>query len=967
MIMKRNNESGVALLTVLLVMMLVSALLIGFVAAVSTDQYVVGTNRIQTQAAGAAHAGLEKLTGDLGELFLDNFNPTGAQIASLTTEANRPEIEGVTFEGPGGGPGYRISFRDTNPADGNPDLQDPNGTPLSAGPYQGLVGLITPYEVEVTARVANRGEVRMRRTMQTVAIPVFQFGIFSENSQSFFAGPDFAFGGLVHTNQHLFLKHDNGQTLTLQDRVTAVGEIIRTHLANGRDSHNGTVRMAFAPGCPAAPLPINNLRCRNLAREEGSLQGTLGSPQNEPRWTEVVGEYGQWLRNGRTGARRLDLPIVSDGATPFDLIKRPPQGEAIDSNIGKQRFHNLATLRILLSDRAEDLINTPGAVRTAAGANASPIRLAGSLNVAGGLPGNIGNGNHPFAASTGVTVNGFRTHDTTPSIDGYILINRQDRNGNWTDVTKEILNLGFSGRRISDGNFEQADFDNSCGEYHPNAVIRVQRLHDTMGCNPGNPGAVTYANFWPNVLYDPREGMLRDDENARPLAPVAANQRPLQQVGPSQPRLWFGGVMHYVELDVRNLRRWLMGQIGTSNSAACVNGAGPTTCPMDVTGFVLYFSDRRTNRDLGSDGNLETPNYTVLNGWEQFNSDRETGEFGGEDNINPGNTNSQPNGAMDGQFVDAQGVTRWAEDINQNGATVPLPEKYGERPRLPLAQMKVTAANELPQWVNNGSAANYTLWGTPGVYGQAIDRNVARVNRAFFFRRALKLVNGGRGNLPANGAQGLTVASENAVYIQGNYNACTNVAPDQTDNQLNPPCTGGVGFGTNPGVDHVSAAVIADSVTMLSNSWNDIKSFRNPHDSGDNNGAALPNNQDWRKAQPTWYRLGIIGGKGLNFPFPNNNARDGVDFGTDGGAHNFIRFIENWGGRELNYRGSLISLYTSRQAVGTFKCCNIVYSPPIRRFVFDNEFLSPSLLPPRTPMFRDLNTLTFRQILRPTQ
>ena len=69
----------------------------------------------------------------------------------------------------------------------------------------------------------------------------------------------------------------------------------------------------------------------------------------------------------------------------------------------------------------------------------------------------------------------------------------------------------------------------------------------------------------------------------------------------------------------------------------------------------------------------------------------------------------------------------------------------------------------------------------------------------------------------------------------------------------------------------------------------------------------------------------------------------------------------------LNYRGSIISFYTSRQAVGIYKCCNIVYTPPARGYNFDAEFLTPKLLPPRTPMFRDLNTLTFRQVLRPTQ
>ena len=43
----------------------------------------------------------------------------------------------------------------------------------------------------------------MQRTLQTVAVPVFQFGMFSENDLSFFAGANFDFGGRVHTNEPL--------------------------------------------------------------------------------------------------------------------------------------------------------------------------------------------------------------------------------------------------------------------------------------------------------------------------------------------------------------------------------------------------------------------------------------------------------------------------------------------------------------------------------------------------------------------------------------------------------------------------------------------------------------------------------------------------------------------------------------------------------------------------------------------
>ena len=137
----------------------------------------------------------------------------------------------------------------------------------------------------------------------------------------------------------------------------------------------------------------------------------------------------------------------------------------------------------------------------------------------------------------------------------------------------------------------------------------------------------------------------------------------------------------------------------------------------------------------------------------------------------------------------------------------------------------------------------------------------------------------------------------------------------------------------------------------MSNNWDDGVSFDQAYN---------PGNRP-RPAQ-SYYRLAVLSGKGPSFPLvAADNAQ--ADFGTDGGAHNFLRMLESGG--QLNYRGSMATLYYNRQAVGTYKCCTTVYGAPVRSFVFDADFSQPALLPPLTPMFRDLNVVGFSQELRP--
>ena len=82
-----RREEGIALIVTLMVLMLVSALMVGFVTAIIADQRASGLDRDQTQAYAAAHAGLEQLTSDLSTLFFTDFSPTTAQIAALAGDA----------------------------------------------------------------------------------------------------------------------------------------------------------------------------------------------------------------------------------------------------------------------------------------------------------------------------------------------------------------------------------------------------------------------------------------------------------------------------------------------------------------------------------------------------------------------------------------------------------------------------------------------------------------------------------------------------------------------------------------------------------------------------------------------------------------------------------------------------------------------------------------------------------------
>ena len=86
-----------------------------------------------------------------------------------------------------------------------------------------------------------------------------------------------------------------------------------------------------------------------------------------------------------------------------------------------------------------------------------------------------------------------------------------------------------------------------------------------------------------------------------------------------------------------------------------------------------------------------------------------------------------------------------------------------------------------------------------------------------------------------------------------------------------------------------------------------------------------------------------------------------------GGAHNFPRFLESRASSNpLNYCGSLINLFNSRNHNGAHKNGSNAAAPPRRNWVFDTAFLDATRLPPGTPFFQFVQMTGFRQTIRQT-
>jgi hypothetical protein len=992
-----RNSRGFTLIASLLLLCLISGICIGLLMMVNTEGRAGGDDLQNTMAYRSAEGAIEKMTSDLANSF-QTSTPTPATITGLSALM------------PSGDPTVTYPDYSFTPATTSGGALNANYAEIQTGPYQGLYAQTVPITLKATALRSLGQEVTMVRTVEMALVPVFQFGVFSDSDLSFFAGVNLDFQGRVHTNGDLFLSAGTGDTATFHDKITVYGNVIRTlqpnGLTNAATSHLGTINiLTTAQGCDGAQPA-----CRSMLATEGSVIGAGGDPAQSaynagpPSWqTTSQSSYNGWIINGNygqpvnTGAKQLTLPFfTASGATSssqpqqYEIVRRPPAGELATGSLGAARLYNQAQIRVLLSDDPAELPGGAGDgnnIRLANGQfNAGPNYSRGvpaSTPVLGALASNQPrttyfaeastaipdpNTTAPFPAtlppdwlaapltvnldlvpaaplqapllSTGATVPtaanigmlcGALNTTTNPAcpypyyaptaaantstwnlMDGYLRVEAFE-GGAWVGVTQEWLQLGFARGMTPptapDTNpinpdailimQEPADRNGNGGAPDSTGVATVCAKSPVSGkytsCTYGRPPEVQNdANTNSPYYGDFAQATSVSRNNWYPINFYDAREGEVRDNKTGDNSCTPNGVMNAIEIDVGNLKRWLAGTIGTTG--ASVNFT-------NQNGYILYYSDRR--------GMLVNPNGTFVTGFAAA----KTGDSGLEDSINSSTAAGTPDNVL--EPIPA-GKNESPEDVNNNLR----PDIFGE-------------ANLGNGFGINTSAGNqYTRIASCLATGRA--------NWVSGARHVLKLVDGSLGNVPTQpaGTGGFTVASENPVYILGDYNSSA------ADPMWTNPSTG-----VEPA--HAAAGIIADSVTAFSDNWTDLESMTSPSDASG------------RPAVTTYYRVAVAAGKNINFPVVGLAWQNG-DWGTDGGVHNFLRLLETWGGQTLNYKGSLVNLYYSTYATGTDKNAGgTVYGPPTRNYIFDPLFSQPQNLPPGTPMFRDVDNLSYQQSFTP--
>jgi hypothetical protein len=990
----RDGERGAALATVVIIMAMLLAISVSVMAVVSTEANTATSDLQRARAFYAAEAGIEKMTSDFSAVFERKSKPSPSDLTTI--EGAYPSAlasEGFTFT-------QNIDEDTVKLADMRASANPPitNGTyprvTIPSGPFAGLVATVSPYLLESTATLSSTGtQVKLQREMNNYLIPLFQFGMFSDSDLEIHPGAEFYFNGRVHCNGNLYAA---GLT-KFMDKVTTANEFVLSTLRNGGDHSVGnTQNVRMQVGTLEVPIKMGsvtggpNLPGTTTDGQRGYFPDSPNGTDNSPWKTTSIAQaqaksgsttvgvdnqLGGQMLTRTTGAVPLYLPLQLAGNPTREIIKRRIPGEET-TEAGKvlsdSRYHSKAQIRILIDDEGK---TDSSGIPSTKGVDLStwvPTRLGNKVLHRYADTGTDVGVDVKQSSSTGTVADSVRGINSSPAttpkipigagsaLQGRILIEIVPPNGGApVDVTQTILSMGVT-------------------EGEPNGIVYLQRplwaafmqgsrdrgtlgglnnlvdlIDSTDFVADGEFSATPVGSPTPGITFatSPDTGYIasfNDDDGATKVrndTPSALNATdwwnaivPINvynvREGWTSRRLasdqiYERGVTSVVEINMQNLSRWVS---GFYDSTLLSGNASAKSTNIDLgDGYIIYVSDRRGDvvRSGATNGMVDNEDIYI------FRSD---------------NTGSAVTGQLDP-----------GEDINGDNVL----QRDTSELTDPNPTATITAFDGLPP-----TTTGWTMGNTSSTANRLLRAREILSYKVTTFRRAVRLFNGE--NLDATGTnmsltRGMSISTENMVYIWGNYNTTgITCQPSAASTMNEPPATEPCKYtGTQ-----VPASIVSDAFFPLSKTWADSLSAMYPEGGSNRDadaglpsapGGSLPNYE-------TAVRAGIIAGNNMSAmaAAANSAERDAGNGGESrlcGGMHNFPRFLEDWGGTRWNLVGALAPLYRSTQAVSPYNASGVIYGAPIRNWAFDTSFRDPSRLPPGTPAFQYIEPTAFRQIL----
>lgn len=915
-----TNQRGIVLVIALMLMGLMAALAGVYSRMILADVKMTGGAGQERKGFYAAEAGLNYAMNDVRALFA-SFDPPSEHTGHVNvgSGANQRTVDYEVKEVPGRNPG-------------------PTEIIPAGKHFAGMSSIPSEFTVTATAdNSAGDEEAQLGAEFTIHSVPIFQFLAYYANNLEMLPGPNMTVSGRIHTNENLYLNTNAGSFFAIGDRlaapanrfiqVSASRNIWRGRLDSSSCTGNVAVDMLKDTNKPAAaPLPaspLGDLDPRLLACVGG---GTAKVPP-----ATIAAYQGSLIEN----MNRLEVPDAS-------TLERS------GSPAGVGAYWQNADLRIVLRIGAFEPINW--AAVCPAGANAPNIAGAPAL--------------FPIEVQTDT---GSRNVALTNSLWRFMC----ERRG--------------------------AIFYNDIPTTRPVAGTISNAVTAPAGGNPGWPTFVPNEPSNP-ANYNPQFGLTNQiratpgaDNNTQPL--IVANGGVLANAGLANPAANpFSNFAAGNALDERNNLRsmvqWERSQRVYRRAGEDTNGNGV----VDTSGSVGVNAAAITDNDRNDDICPMPPfgGGTVagtMPPWRpDFCNQTRLHQAAGAGPTPPVGTTgggvAAPWPAAGANIANNPGVLNtpaWYRDMDYRRGGF-----YNRREGRWMYMLNVNL-RALIDWNEvNGApffAPNDATDGGLVIFLSVQEAGAQNSPPTNAFRYGVRVFDsadlntqGGTFPIPvaANAdPTGITVVSDQAVYVQGNYNF----------------------VGTAANSPWYPAAIMGDTVNVLSQSW------EVPSGPVTNIGTVLPNDRKTladlspggagnRDLQNTDNFLNTL--TPLNVPVTINppNATTANQFmftpiytcpaaapapcgafntatalginaaflarvdntatgNYNGGLENYPRFHEDWGTFTLNYRGSFVSLGTPRYSTGTWG--NQSYSPPSRQWDYQSQFNNPQWLPPMTP------------------